>query len=175
MTDLLLDSTARTVTSSQLAAGWAFVLQNDASIRRLAGSMARGTGIDVDDLVQESALSIARAHSSYDPTRSAPVTWIWWRVRRARQMLTERSVRLSREVGEEQDTLENLAGASDASEVTERLVLVHQVLAIAEPDELAACRTILDDCDGAESARRLGITAQGRDQRVKRLARRLAS
>jgi RNA polymerase sigma factor (sigma-70 family) len=175
VTDQLLDTSSRSLTSAQLAAGWAFVLQNDRTIRRLCASMAQGCGLDVDDLVQEAALGIARAHSGYDAGRAAPVTWIWWRVRRARQMLTERCARLSREVCEEQGTLENLGGSCDPTDASDRIVLVHQILALADADERAACRTILDECDGAEAARRLGITAAGRDQRVKRLARRLAS
>jgi hypothetical protein len=161
--------------SGHHATGWAFVLEHARTIDRMTAHFCSDSRIDRDDLRQETCLWIARLHASYDPSRSAPSSWIWWMARRARQSLLERANRRDRlEVH-----VENVApiwhDAGMARASTETRITVRQVLGRANRHEYEACLTVLDDLDCASVPKRIGITATGRDRRIQRLARSLAT
>lgn len=82
------------MTTEESSAGWAFVLQHFRLIERYSQQhyhpalTARGTS--ADDFRQELVLDVVEHISGYDPTRSAPATWLWWRARQVRSRALRR-------------------------------------------------------------------------------------
>lgn len=120
---------------------WSFVLRHARTIERYALKMSGDSRVGFDDIRQESVIWIIRNLGSYDPARSAPTSWIYFMVRRARQELIHgANRRASREVQVDASELRDSDTWASAHR-TERAVLVRQVLGRLPPTE----RRILTD------------------------------
>lgn len=111
------------------AAEWGFVLQHARTIERYAWKMSGDSRVGFDDIRQEAIVWIIRNLGSYDPSRSAPTSWIYFMVRRARQeLLSSVNRRGARELQVDAADLRASDSWASASR-TERAVLIRQVYA----------------------------------------------
>ena len=53
-------------------------MQNILLIRKIAWSFHRSTGSDIDDLFQEASYAYLKALDSYNPSKGAISTYMWW-------------------------------------------------------------------------------------------------
>lgn len=149
--------------------GWRFALDHHDTIRRLCAAQVRlDRRLDLDDLIQDVLLDVARHQQGYDPQRGAPSSWLWWRVRKVRALATQRRTR--------QDGRERLVDqqpdgpAPDPS--PEVVTLAYQALAIATPGQRQAAMLLAAGYTRTEVRAELGISRQALLNRAAKLARR---
>lgn len=155
----------RDVSISKLPAAhaveWGFVLQHALVIEKYARKLCTDPRLDADDLRQEAIVWITRLHGSYDPARSAPSSWIYFMVRRARQALL---VELNRREAHETTTVNfDLVPAGDngaSARQTECVALLAQVLARQEAEAEARGRAVLAEMAAIDAATRKRPVAQ---------------
>lgn len=143
------------------AAEWGFVLQHSATIERFSARLCVDDRLQPDELRQEAIEWIVRLHGSFDPSRAAASSWIYFMVRRARQaMLVQLNRRDANEVGTDPRAAYGEPGYSpergdqgSAAERTERIALLSRVYDRATVAERSALDAALLDPDSPKVMR----------------------
>lgn len=167
------------------AAAWGFVLQNARVIQAAAYKLWTDRRVEREDFHHDLIIDIARNHHKFDPARSAPSTWVWLRARSVKDhKLRALSCRKDRQHGvrpvldrdeETGSVIDPAAEAWGCHEVTVARVELSQVLRHATPLMQEAAASHLQGWTGEEVREAFGVTLTARNDRLRRLGKRVAN
>jgi DNA-directed RNA polymerase specialized sigma24 family protein len=155
-------------TTSDNAAAWCWVLEHSRVARAAAYRMAVGSQMDADDLHSSLLVRMVEKWHTYDPSRSAPSTWIWWQARAVRTAMVDQRRRRLAEVPIEDASVAWVPATAEAR------VLMVQARAIATPDEWTAAVAMAEGYDGDELGEVCQCASFSARRRVRRLRDRLS-
>jgi len=177
---------------------WAFVLQHATMIQKYAWKhypvavMGKPGAPTREDFHQELLLDVAKKFPNYDPSRSAPSTWIWWRARRVKTRLSKRKSReyfvftvpnenrsdasaSTRSGGLMSSLRDNRTDSGFGARAVLASIHLREVRATATPKEWEAVETLAAELSKADTFRAIGVSSSTRNRRLERLRRRLAT
>lgn len=143
---------------------------------RLAGFLARSGTADVEELVQETMLTVWRKAELYDPTQAGASTWIFTIARNLRIDALRRGGRATLVDIDGHDEIDDTSGAETTMIATERDRRVRAALAELPPDQAEAVRlAYYSEKSQSEIAADLGIPLGTVKSRLRLAAARLRS
>ena len=142
---------------------WAWVLEHSTSIERLSRDRARRFGLDGDDVRQSVTVRLVEKFDRYDPSRSSPGTWIWWKVREVIQSTVRKGV-ATEEISE--DLVSSSPSFAERFHARDE---INKIRSIATSEQVIVLESILEGWSGAEVRDRLGISLPARNARLYRL------
>jgi RNA polymerase sigma factor (sigma-70 family) len=163
---------------------WAFVLRHSEMMERLsyrfAGALSES---DRAEWMQDVVLRLVERFPSYDPDRSAPVTWIVWQMRAVTTTWTRRFQRQLREraTPDEHLVLIPLDGSSYGSEehslarerYEDAVAIVETLYSEASEEERIAIRTTLAGLSATDLRKRYRMTGRQRNSHLRALRARI--
>lgn len=176
------------------AAAWAFALTHEPAIQKLARRYA--SALSVDDraeFVQDVIVRVVSKFNNYDPSKSAPITWIVWQMRAVQKDRTRAWDKRVREgygqaaqpsqggglkylfdlvpAGPEQHG--SVEHFTQALEQRDSEVRVSEIYASANRRERISMDTLLAGMPATELRKRHGMTGRDRTNHLRALGARL--
>jgi RNA polymerase sigma-70 factor (ECF subfamily) len=145
-----------------------------AILRTYVRRFARPRNLDPEELYQEAALCLLERVADYDPSKGAPVTWLFWVCRRAQGRLVRgRRQRPEPLLAEPASATPDPADAAERADAIERLRAA--VASLPDPERQLVVRRF--GLDGGEPALLRGLlpgrTGEATRQRLVAIADRL--
>lgn len=152
---------------------WAFVLRHAKMIDRLATRFGPRDPVEREEWVRDVTVRIVEKHHNYDPTRSAPQTWIVWQMRAVSATWQRTLAKRLREGYGKDETMVLIPlgvdqyGSTEHALADERRddaeVMVAAVYSRATEEQRVAIRTFLAGVNATDLRKQHGMTGRQRE------------